>query len=140
MGALSPDALAKAEAALKALSSNFGQWLNDEIAKLEAARGVIARDGVTVENADQLFVQAHDLKGLGGTYEYPLITRISGSLCKLMAEKATRTEAPMALVDAHIDAIKAVVRDTIRDPEHPTGVALATELERRVAEYETSRG
>ena len=37
-GLFNADALAKAEAALKELSSNFAQWMNDEIAKLDAAR------------------------------------------------------------------------------------------------------
>jgi chemotaxis protein histidine kinase CheA len=133
IGALSPDALAKAEAALKALSNNFGQWLNDEIVKLETARARIAEQGMTRETAEQFFIHAHDLKGLGGTYEFPLITRIAGSLCKLMSDKETRASAPLPLVDAHIDAIKAVVRDDIRDPAHPVGSALAAELERRVA-------
>jgi hypothetical protein len=133
LGALSPDALAKAEAALKALSNNFGQWLNDEIVKLETARARIASEGMTRETADQFYMHAHDLKGLGGTYEFPLITRIAGSLCKLMGDKESRAAAPLALVDAHIDAIKAIVRDDIRDPEHPVGSALAAELERRVS-------
>ena len=67
LGVLTADALAKAEAALKDLSANFGQWLNDEIEKLEAARAAITSKGLTQETADQLYVHAHDLKGLGGT-------------------------------------------------------------------------
>jgi len=134
-GALSPDALAKAEAALKDLSSNFAQWLNDEIEKLEASRVVIAEKGMTEENAEQLYVHAHDLKGLGGTYDYPLITRVAGSLCKLMNEKGARAAAPLFLIDAHIDAIRAIVRDSIRDPAHPLGKALAEALETKVAAY-----
>jgi len=40
----------------------------------------------------------------------------------------------MALVDAHIDAIRAAVRDDIKTDEHPVGRALSDELEARVAE------
>ena len=36
-GKIDPDAIAKAEAALKGLSAQFGQWLQDEVGKLEAA-------------------------------------------------------------------------------------------------------
>ena len=44
-GGIDMAAIAKAEAALKSLSGNFAQWLNDEIVKLEAARqGVVGRD------------------------------------------------------------------------------------------------
>jgi hypothetical protein len=131
-GGIDLDAVARAEAALKSLSGNFGQWLQDEIAKLEAARAAIRDEGMTQAGADRLYVHAHDLKGLGGTYEFPLITRLAGSLCKLIDEPKTRTAAPMFLVDAHIDAIRAAVRDDIRDAAHPVGKLLAEELERRV--------
>ncbi len=135
LGVLTPDALAKAEAALKSLSANFGQWLNDEIAKLEAARQAISTQGMSQDTADQLYTHAHDLKGLGGTYDFPLITRIAGSLCKLMNEREQRPLLPLLLIDAHIDAIKAIVRDDIRDPAHPVGKALAEALETRVSSY-----
>ena len=40
-GGIDPSAVAKAEAALKGLSGQFAQWLQDEIDKLEAARAAI---------------------------------------------------------------------------------------------------
>ena len=133
-GAIDPAAIAKAEAALKSLSGNFAQWLNDELAKLEAARQTVRSDGVTAETMESLYLRAHDLKGLGTTYGFPLITRIAGLLCRLIDDKAKRLTAPMPLIDAHIDAIKAAVRDDIKDETHPVGQALVRELEGRVRE------
>jgi len=129
------DALAKAEAALKELSSNFAQWMTDEIAKLDAARAKISELGYNQETADQLYVHVHDLKGLGATYEFPLITRVAASLCALMGERDKRPSLPLPLIDAHIDAIRAIVRDDIRDPSHPVGNRLASALEASVADY-----
>jgi hypothetical protein len=134
LGALDPAAIAKAEAALKSLSGNFAQWLQDEIAKLEAARQAIRADGVTPDTVEVLYLRAHDLKGLGTTYGFPLVTRIAASLCMLTDDVQKRTQAPIALIDAHIDAIRAAVRDDIKDDEHPVGRALAEELEARVAQ------
>lgn len=136
-GGIDAAAVARAEAALKDLSSQFGQWLNDEVSKLEAARAEIRMVGVMPQTMEQLYMRAHDLKGLGATYEYPLVTRIAGSLCKLI-EPEHRMQAPLYLIDAHIDAIKAVVRDGIQTDEHPVGRALATELEAKVAEHASS--
>lgn len=132
LGAIDPAAIAKAEAALKSLSSNFTQWLNDEIAKLEAARQTVRTAGVNAETMENLYLRAHDLKGLGTTYGYQLITRIAGSLCRLIDDKEKRATVPLELVDAHIDAIKAAVRDDIKSDEHPVGRVLVEELERRV--------
>ena len=135
-GAIDADAIAKAEAALKSLSGQFAQWLDDEINKLDAARAAVQANGYTPETSESLYLRAHDLKGLGSTYEFPLITRIAGSLCKLTDTPERRAQASLFLIDSHIDAIKACVRDDIRDDSHPVGRALAEELERRVAESE----
>lgn len=134
-GGIDMAAIAKAEAALKSLSGNFAQWLNDEIVKLEAARQDVRAQGLTAQTVETLYLRAHDLKGLGATYEFPLITRLAASLCKLIDDPDTRLSAPMFLVDAHIDAIKACVRDDIKVDTHPVGKVLAAELEGRVAQY-----
>jgi hypothetical protein len=134
-GGIDPNAVAKAEAALKNLSGQFSQWLQDEVVKLETARAVVKSQGLTQKTIDDLYVHCHDLKGLGTTYGFPLITKIAGSVCKLMDDQATRTKAPMFLIDAHIDAIRAAVRDNICDTDHPVGKILATELEKRVLAY-----
>jgi uncharacterized protein with NAD-binding domain and iron-sulfur cluster len=134
-GAIDPEAIAKAEAALKNLSSNFAEWLQDEITKLENARERVRAEGWNAETGENLYLRVHDLKGLGTTYEYPLITRIAASLCKLIDKPETRLSAPLPLVDAHIDAIRACVRDQIKDDSNPTGAALAQELESNVSAY-----
>jgi len=132
LGAIDPAAIAKAEAALKSLAGNFTQWLADEITKLEASRQQVKAQGVTAESMENLYLRAHDLKGLGTTYGYQLITRIAGSLCRMIDDKDKRSATPMELVDAHIDAIKAAVRDDIKSDEHQVGRVLVEELERRV--------
>jgi len=135
LGAIDPAAIAKAEAALKSLSGNFAEWLADEVAKLDAARQRVRAEGLTPEAAENLYLRAHDLKGLGATYEYPLVTRIAGSLCKLIDDPVKRSDAPLFLVDAHIDAIKAAVKGGIQTDTNPTGRALVEELEQQVKQH-----
>lgn len=134
-GGIDASAIAKAEEALKAMSSQFGQWLQDEIVKLDKAQADIRSEGYNAQTAEALYFRAHDLKGLGATYQYPLVTRLAGSLCRLIDDPAKRMEAPRLLVDAHIDAIRAVVRDQIQTDEHPTGRVLAETLEAGVADH-----
>ena len=134
-GGIDAGAIAKAEAALQAMSAQFGQWLQDEITKLEAAQAAIRTEGYNTTTAEALYFRAHDLKGLGGTYQYPLVTRLAGSLCKMLDDPAKRTQAPLVILDAHIDAIRAVVRDKIQTDDHPVGRMLAETLEARVREY-----
>ena len=132
-GGIDAGAIAKAEEALAAMADQFGQWLQDELTKLDGAWASIQVDGWTPATAEALYFRAHDLKGLGGTYQYPLVTRLAGSMCRLLDDPAGRMEAPLPLLEAHVLAIKAVVRDKIQTDEHPVGRALAEELEAKVA-------
>ena len=134
-GGIDASAIARAEEALKAMSAQFGQWLNDEVVKLDKAQADIRSQGYTPETAEALYFRAHDLKGLGTTYEYPLVTRIAASLCRMLDDADKRMQAPLAVVDAHIDAIKAVVRDKIQTDDHPVGRDLVETLEARTAEH-----
>jgi chemotaxis protein histidine kinase CheA len=134
--AVDPNALARAEAALKSLSGQFQAWMEDEVTKLDAARAAAKAAGHTDKALQDVFSAAHDAKGMGTTYEYPLVTRLAGSLCKLLDNEATRSLAAASpnLIDAHVDAIKAAVRDQIKSDEHPVGRVLANELEGRTLE------
>jgi len=123
--------VARAEAALKSLSANFGAWLEEEIVKLEAAGRTIREAGLTAESGEGVYLRAHDLKGLGTTYEFPLISRIAASLCRLVEKPERRASAPPGLIDAHIAAIRTAARDGIRSDAEPAGAAMVTELETR---------
>ena len=134
-GGIDSDAVARAEAALKAMSAQFEDWLQDEVNKITEAQNALNDQGLNAQTAEGLYFRAHDLKGLGTTYNYPLVTRIAGSLCRLLDEPARRLSAPTAMLNAHVDAIRAVVRDQIKTDEHPVGSELVKALEAQVAEH-----
>lgn len=131
-GGVDPDVVARAEAALKALSAQFSRWLQDEIDKLDAARAAVNIEGLSSPAGEALYTRAHDLKGLGGTYEFPIVTRAAGSLCRVIDNAAARAAAPLSLVDSHINAIKAMIRDGIKTDDHPIGQAMVMSLEDQV--------
>lgn len=126
-------AIARAEAAVKAMSAEFGAWLENDLAALQAAFAAARAEGLAGAAGGTLLLRAHDLKGLGTTYEFPLVSRIAASLCRLLEDGARRAVAPMSLAAAHVGAIRAAVRGGTRSDQDPIGAALAAELETRVA-------
>ena len=128
-------ALARAEAALATLSANFDAWMEDDLSKLYTARDAMLLHGVDDVTIDQLFTPALDLKGLGATYDFPLVSRLAASLCKLLGDGDSALQGPLPLVDAHVSAIKATVREGARSGSDPTGSALAGELECHTSSY-----
>ena len=124
--------LRRAEAAIAALSVNFDQWLEVDIAKLESAHTEHLRHPASPDIRDDLYRRSHDLKGLGTTYEYPLISRIALSLCLWL--ETPRSHAPLgrALVTAHVTAIRHAKSQGMRSDQDPRGRQLADTLEAQV--------
>jgi chemotaxis protein histidine kinase CheA len=132
----SEEALARADKTLEAMSGSFEKWLDADIAKLQAVRLEAAQSGWTDVAIDALWRAAHDLKGMGGTYGYPLVTQLAASLCRLTETDAGKSAARTnpVLVDAHVDSLRAALRDRITSDAHPVGGALIQMLEAKVRE------
>lgn len=131
----SNEAIERAEKALQNLACEFDDWLNDEITRVEQAWS----DGKNLSNREEqltaVYGASHDLKGLATTYGYPLITRYANSLCRLLATDTSRKVAPGSLIEAHVYACRTAMRQSIKAPDHPVGVALAVELETQTANF-----
>jgi HPt (histidine-containing phosphotransfer) domain-containing protein len=106
-----PDLLAMAEKALAELSSEFGTWMRAECERLDNARDVVKTAGMDVKTRDELFRAAHDIKGEASTFGFPLIGPVADSLCRLIEHTPEINRIPMPLVDQHVDAIKAIIRE-----------------------------
>ena len=126
-------AVNRAEAAMEALKSEFADWAQDDVRRLVAARDVFAANANTAARAG-LLRAAHDMKGQAATFNYPLIARVAGSLSHLIHDLPENTELSLGLVDAHVNAIHVIYRDKVMDMSNKVALALAEELEARVAE------
>jgi hypothetical protein len=129
-------AVARADQALEAMGDELQVWLDADIERLQAARLRADAASWTPLSQEDLYAIAHDLKGLGATYGSVLSTQIAASLCRLIetdAGKALAQRDP-SLARAHVDALRASVRDGIRSTDHPVGRAVLQALETRVAD------
>lgn len=130
---LDADAVERAERALKTLSVQFDDWMDEELGKLEAAWSEAKEQGLSGDAGHGLFLAAHDIKGLGTTYNFPLVTRLAAPLCRLIETEELRAAAMPALVEALINGVRRAIRDRIRTDAHPVGRAIAQEGEAVVA-------
>ena len=105
------DPVARADAALAQLSSEFGTWMNDECERLEAARQRVAAQGMNDRTHDELFRAAHDIRGEAATFGFPILAGPADSLCRLLEHTPERDRIPLALVEQHVDAVRAIVRE-----------------------------
>ena len=108
------DPVARAEAALADLSSEFSTWMEAECVRLETARHNVKDEGFTKKTHEALFRAAHDIKGEAGTFGYPAVVGVANSLCRLIEHTPDMAHIPVGLVDQHVDAIRAILREYVR--------------------------
>jgi hypothetical protein len=105
------DPVARAEAALAQLSVEFDGWMDAECIRLDNARKAVKAKGFTKETRDALFYAAHDIKGDASTFGHAAAAAPADSLCRLIEHTPDMACIPIALVDQHVDAIRAIVRE-----------------------------
>ena len=128
--------LARAEAAVADLARDYATWALADVAKagkaLAAAKADVAARPTQVE---ALFRVAHDLKGQGTSFGYPLVTKIGHSLCALTRDRVLAYEDKhLELAQAHVDAIQLVLTKGIKGDGGKVGAELVAKLEQRVAQ------
>jgi chemotaxis protein histidine kinase CheA len=127
-GAFDDDPVARAEAALAELSGEFSEWMQTECERLEEARQIIRRDGVTAQSHETLFRVSHDIKGQAGTIGFPAVAGVAESLCRLMEHTPDIRRIPVTLVDQHVDAVRAIIREHARNDLHDVAGVLTARL------------
>jgi chemotaxis protein histidine kinase CheA len=133
-GKLDLSAVKRAEKAVDNLKSEFTGWVIQDVNRLvEAGQAYVKQS--SMETLADLYRAAHDLKGQAATFDFPLIARVASSLCMLTDDTSYGLPLPLSLIDAHIDAIKVIVRDNLKDPSDQTATELAAELEQQVAGF-----
>jgi hypothetical protein len=131
LGGADMAAIKRAEAALEGLKGEFSGWIADDVNKLIAARARYA-DTPDAGARSALLRAAHDIKGQAPTFNYPLIARVAGSLSRMIGELPATTTIPVALVDAHVNAIQVIHKLAMQDTNDKTAQALCAELDARV--------
>ena len=127
--------LARAQAAVADLAKNFGDSAAADVercaALLKSAREDPAnRPALILE----LYGIAHNLKGQGSSFGYPLITRIGQSLCQLTRQERAFSDADLNTIQAHLDALRLILAKGIKGEGGEVGAKLAARLEQLAAQ------
>ena len=85
-------------------------------------------DGFTAANRDELFRAAHDIKGDAATFGFPSAGAAAESLCRIIEHAPDLNQVPADLIEHHINAIQAIVRERTK---HDTA-KMASELSRQL--------
>jgi chemotaxis protein histidine kinase CheA len=123
-------AMKKAEEALASAAQDYPDWVMATITKLvELHQLCVSSPPSRRPTFEQIRRIAHDLKGQGGTFGYPLVTSFATSLHRFASMREGIEDEHVEIIKAHIDSMRAVVRDRVSGDGGDIGKALAKGLD-----------
>jgi HPt (histidine-containing phosphotransfer) domain-containing protein len=122
------DPVVRAELALAELATEFAAWMQQECDRLDMARRRILEIGLNKATRQALFHAAHDIKGEAATFGYPAVAATAESLCRLVEHTPSTEHIPLLLVEHHVDAIRAIIREYSRADAEALAVQLTAAL------------
>jgi hypothetical protein len=129
------DPVISAEQALAQISNEFSTWMHAECERLDAARRKVKELGLTRDTRQELFLAAHDVKGDSGTFGFPEVIPAADSLCRLLEHSPDLKRIPLSIVDQHVDAVRAIVREYARHDISAVAAALTSKLRKVTDEF-----
>lgn len=133
---ISPEAIEAAENMLEKMAEDYPDWVTKLIMTLQEKHG---RCVDTPEDRKELFQEinsiAHDMKGQGGTFGYPLMTHFADSLFNVTDGRGKYTDNQVELLKSHVDAMKAVIKARLKGDGGEIGKELTGTLDKALEKY-----
>jgi hypothetical protein len=127
---IADELLAKAEAVIDRLSAEYPAHASRDLERLEAAAASMTGDGKAREqHREEIARVAHDMRGQGAVFGYPLMTRLAGSLCLAMRSLNPQDGAMMVIVSNHITGMRALLEQGVTGTENRAALTIAASLE-----------
>ncbi len=128
-GELPLDLLAEAEEQLERASLDFTDWAKTYLDQLSALCDDASRKAEgRKDDFEQINLLAHELRGQGGTFGYPLITTFAKMLYDATYAGCAENDNAVEIVKAHIDAMRAVLREKVSGDGGEIGRTLLASL------------
>lgn len=128
--------LARAQAAVEDLAKGYTTWARADVDRARTSLQAAAADAAQrARHVEDLFRVAHDLKGQGASFGYPLMTKLADSLCRLTRDRTlSYQDRHLDLVKSHLDAMQLVLAKEIKGEGGQVGAELTAKLKSRVDE------
>lgn len=127
------------EAAIAQEADNYSKVRLDDIAEIfELVRQMKQPSTQMKEVLDRIYTKGMDVKGMGNTFGYPLLTRVGDLLCNFVQKsdpESFRVLAKLQVVETHAIIMKMIVDSNMHDEKDPLAEELIAELEVMVSKF-----
>lgn len=124
------EVLSKAEAAIDRLAAEYPRHASRDIANMmEHARQMSLETVDRAHHYNEILRIAHDVRGQGLLFGYPLVTRYASSLCRATRLLAADDRDILNIVRTHLAALEAILENGRAGTEDMTALRIAGGLE-----------
>lgn len=124
-----PKMLERAQSVVDSLAGDFEARAVAEASQILQLADRLGQDGNDARVADIARI-GHELKGQGGTFDYPLISKIGASLCRYMESVPDAGHVDPEIVRAHANALRAMAGNKVTGDGGALEQELISELDR----------
>lgn len=125
--------LEQAEEQLEKSALDFTEWALEYTRQLsELCNQAVHKQGDRSIYFEKINLLAHELRGQGGTFGYPLISVFGKMLYECTMEGCHKGDNDVEIVKAHIDAMRAVLREKVAGDGGEVGQALLASLSQAI--------
>lgn len=75
-----------------------------------------------------IFSTCHDIKGMGGSFNYPLMTEAGASICNYFRNLSSESRTDTDILEAHIKTMRVIIENKITGPGDKTSEQLIKRL------------
>lgn len=130
------DLLAEATAAMEEMAEDYPDWVSVLIDKLaEEHRRCVDTPEHRYRYFEALHAIAHDMRGQGGTFGYPLISDFSDGLYDFTTKNSGTSDNHVEIIKAHIDSMRVVIKQRVSGDGGEIGKQLKVGLDAAIKKY-----
>lgn len=114
------------------LVDQFLTWTTDAVKELRDITTELETSGMDQAKADRVYDIGHNIKGMGASFNFGLMTTVGTSLCRYV--KSAGEKASTRCIGAHVRIFEVVLENKITGDGGEKGQALVNRLAEIVAE------
>lgn len=114
----------------KELKKNYEQWTQQAVEDLCVQVDALDRDETDRAAAiEAIFSVAHDLKGMGGSFDYPLMTEAGQAMCAYITEAGAPENCRTNVLRRYCAVLSCVIKERLSGDGGTRGQELLAELQ-----------
>jgi two-component system chemotaxis response regulator CheY len=113
-GETTPRQLSDADSTMRRLRGDFETFLADAAAQITLdVRNAKVRPELAGEIGQRIFRLAHNIKGQGSSFNYPLATNVASALCNFLRNRQDLNERDLLLIAGYSLALEAIALNRV---------------------------